>query len=782
MKTYRIGVGEFVSFLFASGDLSSETFQNVSLLEGTKAHQYAQNLYTSADQGEVNIQHTCNINDEHITLSGRIDGVLLRNQTLILEEIKSTRKSIYDESFTFLTEHLAQLKVYAYMYMKNHHLTVVDGRLLYIQLSDYQMRDYDFKFYLQDLEVFIHDSLIDYLDWLHILNAHEISKNESIAKLTFPFQNYRRGQRELMNACYQTIRDEDTLFAIAPTGIGKTMATLFASLKSLHDPYQKIFYVTAKTIGKKIAVDTLSLLKDKGLTSKVIEITSKDTTCFLEKRKCDPEFCPFAKGFFDRLKDATLDIFQNEQIMHREVVERYAKKHVICPFEFSLYVSMFVDVIIADYNYVFDPRIHLIRYFDGSIYRPIVLVDEAHNMIQRSREMYSSTLVRSDFITLRKHASKLKPSIRHAVQKVLNAFSDYENNMLDRHFVSYPHVDESFLDAVKNLLKKIEKSLKENPKYPKKYEVLETYFSMLSFVIIYEYYNDAYLTNVLRFDDDIALTMQCLDASSFIHDTIKNSIYGCVFFSATLHPIEYYQMLLTEGHGETLKILSPFDHQRLKLIVAPYISTRYNDRQHSLYHVIEIIVSTISSKKGNYIIFFPSYQYLHQILELMPLMDINIITQIKDMDQHERAQVVNLFKENTEKTQVAFFVMGGMFSEGIDYIGDMLSGVIIVGVGLPMISETNDQLRLYYEDKFEKGFDYAYQYPGMNKVIQAVGRVIRTETDYGVAILIDDRFISPSYRKLYPPEWKTYVSIKNTKQLTKILHDFWLLYEEKGEN
>ena len=782
MKTYHIGVGEFVSFLFASGDLSSETFQNVSLLEGTKAHQYIQNLYTSEDQSEVSIQCSCLISEENITLSGRIDGVLTRQNKIMLEEIKSTRKSVIDDSFTFSTEHLAQLKVYAFMYMKNNGLNEINARLLYLQLGDYQTRYFPFTFYIQDLELFVRESLIDYLDWLHILNNHEIEKNESIQDLTFPFNKFRRGQRELMNACYQTIRDEDCLFAIAPTGIGKTMATLFASLKSLNNSYQKIFYVTAKTIGKKIAVDTLGILKDNGLKSKVIELTSKDTTCFLEKRRCDPEFCPFAKGFFDRLKDATMDIFQNEQIMSRDVVESYARKHVICPFEFSLYVSFFVDVIIADYNYVFDPRIHLIRYFDDSPYHPIVLVDEAHNMIQRSRDMYSSTLIRSDFITLRRHASKLKPSIRHAVQKVLNAFSNYEERLIELDFASYQNVDEDFLDAIKNLLKKVEKSLKENPKYPKKYEVLETYFSILSFVIIYEYYNDAYLTNIKRLDDDIALTIQCLDASFFIHDTVKNKIYGCIFFSATLHPIEYYQTLLTEKEGESLKILSPFDHKRLKMIIAPYVSTRYHDRKNSIHHVIDIIVSTVSSKKGNYIVFFPSYQYLNQILDMMPPLDINIITQIKDMDYDERAYVINLFKESNEKTQVAFFVMGGMFSEGIDYIGDMLSGVIIVGVGLPMINEPNDQLRTYYQEKFEKGFDYAYQYPGMNKVIQAVGRVIRTENDYGVAVLIDDRFVSSSYKKLFPLEWKSYDTIHHTKQLKRLLSEFWSRYEKKGED
>ena len=781
-KVYQVGVGELVSFLFSSGDLSSETFQNVSLLEGTIAHQYVQKSYQVDDKKEVYVSQMITVLDETLMLSGRMDGLLVRNDKTLIEEIKSTRMSIFDENFTYKTEHLAQLKVYAYLYMKQEGLSSIDGRIAYIQLSDYQIRYIDFSFFMSDLEVFIQECLIDYLDWIHLLVSHDEEKKSALSTLSFPFPSYRRGQKELMNAVFQTIRDQDTLYAIAPTGIGKTMATLFSSLKSLTLDNQKIFYVTAKTAGKKIAVDAIEILKEKGLKSKALVITSKDQTCFLEKRRCDPEYCPFAKGFFDRLKDATIDIFQNEQILDREVLESYARKHTICPFEYALYVSYFVDVIIADYNYVFDPRIHLIRYFDDSTYLPIVLVDEAHNMVSRSREMYSSSIVKSDMIKLRRHASKLKPSIRHAVSKVLNAFDYYEELMMDRNFMQSETLENEFYQAVKNLAKKIENSLKENPKYPKKTEVLEIYFTLLSFLIIYGFYDESYLTNIEKVDDDLILTLRCLDAGKFIHDTVKNKIYGTVFFSATLYPVDYYKTLLTENDGETLKIQSPFDHSRLKISIAPYVSTRYNDRASSVHHVVNIITTLIKSKKGNYIVFFPSYQYLNQVLNEMPDVDANIITQFKEMKMTERDEVVNLFKEKTDQSQLAFFVMGGMFAEGIDYIGDMLSGVIVVGVGLPMINETNDELKVYYDKTFDKGFDYAYKYPGMNKVIQAVGRVIRTETDYGVAILIDDRFTQPSYRKLFPNEWKNISTFRNQDELDHMLKTFFKKFEKEKKS
>jgi len=781
MRKYKISVGDMVSFLYASGDLSSETFQNVSLLEGTRAHQYVQNQYNSNDQAEVPINLRYSDDSHDLIISGRMDGLLLIDSYTTIQEIKSSRKNIFDETFQVNLEHLSQLKMYAYMYMRNEDLKEIDGRVTYIQLSDYQQRHFEYIFRLEELESFFLDSITQYLVWLDILFEHDQLKMVSLSEMVFPFDTYRRGQREMMSAVYQTMMDQDILYAIAPTGIGKTMATLFASLKALKNNNQKIFYLTAKTVGKQIALDSMDMLHEGTLETKTLEITSKDSICFLEKRECDPEKCIYAKGFFDRLQTATKDIFQNEKLMKRSVVEHYAEKHKVCPFEFSLFISYFVDVIICDYNYVFDPRTHLIRYFDEQNYEPLILIDEAHNLISRSRDMYSATLVKSDFIKLRRLGSKLKPTIRTGVKHVLDIFDSFESDLIDQPFISSKSLNDAFLEAIKYLMKKIENALKENPKYPKKSDVLDSYFSILSFSRIYEYYNDSYLTNIEMLDgEDISVTIQCLDASKFLLDTLKNKTFGSVFFSATLYPIEYYQELLTQNEGETLKIQSPFDHQRLKMIMMDSISTRYQDRTSSIQGVVDTIVSIVDSKKGNYIVFFPSYQYLNQVLDQLP-QDINadILIQKRDMVHMLRDLMIEKFKTTIERSQLAFFVMGGMFAEGIDYVGDMLNGVIVVGVGLPMINETNNQLKTYYQEHFNKGFDYAYQYPGMNKVIQAVGRVIRSTSDYGVAILIDDRFTQASYRKLFPPEWKHYDVARNQKQLNQLLSDFWTKMEKR---
>lgn len=774
----RIPVRDIVGFLYASGDLTSETFQNVSALEGMKAHQYIQSLYTSSDQKEVSISYPYTIDNITYLLSGRIDGLLQTTTGVCLDEIKSSRKNIFDENFTYNGEHLAQLKFYAYMYLKTEHLTEVEGQIKYIQIADYQTRVFSFTFYLRDLEVFILESLQMYQEWLDLLFAHQKERAASIETLAFPFPTYRRGQKQMMAAVYQTVKDKDILYTIAPTGIGKTMAALFPALKALENERQKIFYATAKTQGKAIALDALRLLKENGLHIKALEITAKDTICFLDQRNCDPQVCPFAKGFFDRLKDATIDIFVNEDLFDRPTIEKYAKKHMVCPFEYSLYISYFADIIICDYNYIFDPRVHLVRYFDEINYEPILLVDEAHNLVSRSREMYSATFAKSDLINLRKLTKNLKPSLRGPIKKVLDVIIPFEERLEQQPFLTNKTLEASIPEVIENLLRKMENTLKENQNPDYKSKIMDLYFQFLAFMRIYEYYGPTYLTNVYRLDDeDIVFEIRCLDASAFLLDTLEHRAYGTTFFSATLYPLPYYQQLLSQGVGETLKIKSPFPKENLKLILYPSISTRYKDRNQSIHEVVKVIETVYKQKTGNYIAFFPSYQYLNQVYDLLKEKEIDLYVQEREMPLIERDEILYLFKKDSETTKLGLFVMGGIFSEGIDYIGDMLAGVIVVGVGLPMINALNDQLKDYYEATYQKGFDYAYQNPGMNKVIQAVGRVIRTPEDRGVAVLIDDRFNTRYYHRLFPPEWNHYEVVKSPQQLVSSLAKF---YKKEG--
>lgn len=782
IKTYKIGVRDLVSFLYATGDLSSDNFQNVVALEGTQAHQHLQNKYEADDISEYAITHTHVKDDKEIIISGRIDGLIKRDNQTVLEEIKSSKKNIFDNHFFYNNEHLAQLKMYAYMYMSINNLFDITTHLTYIQVADYKTRTFDMYFSKEELSTFFFNSVNDYMQWLLMLEEHQLEKEHSIKTLEFPFPTYRKGQRDMMKYVYNTTKQKEILFAVAPTGIGKTMASLFSSIKALDDEKQKIFYLTAKNQGKQIAVEALTMLNQKGSKTKGIEITSKDTICFLEKRDCDPKKCLFAKGFFDRLTEAVQDIFSNEYIMTRKVIETYARNHQVCPFEFALYVSYFVDVIICDYNYVFDPRVHLIRYFDDDTYRPILLIDEAHNMINRSRDMYSASIKKSDLYKLRKSTSKIKPSLRGPIKRVIDWFDNYEVEMGDNMIAKNDHMDDSFSEKIIYLMKKIQNTLKENPDLPNKSEVMEGYLELLNYSVIMAYYDSAYKTNVIRDKDDMTLSLTCLDASKYIYQTLDKKVSSSVFFSATLTPITYYKSLISAANGYEMGINSPFDNNRLKVIINDKVNTRYKNRQATIEPIIETIKTVIETKKGNYIIFFPSYQYLNEVSAQLPKdLDADLIIQSRDMTLLSKDNALSALKKNSDKSQLGLFVLGGIFSEGIDYAGDMLNGVIIVGVGLPMLNHFNDQLKTYYEDTFKKGFDYAYTYPGMNKVIQAVGRVIRSQSDYGIAILIDDRFSTNKYQRLMPKNWQNKGYVNNDTDLKETLALFWSKYEKSHD-
>ena len=767
--TYTISITEIVSFIYMSGDLSADNFQNVSQLEGIKAHQYLQKQFKSDDQKEVCIYYETNIDGISLRLQGRMDG-LLSDQTIL--EIKSTKSGL-DLLFVERLEHLAQLKFYAYMYMKNHDLTAIKGQLTYISLIDYDTKTFSYVFDVETLASFFDEAMMIYIKWLTLQQAHETKRHETIGHLAFPFETYRAGQRAFMKAIYHTVNEQGILYAIAPTGIGKTMASLFSTIKTLKEPNEKIFYLTAKNEGKKVAIEAVRLMHDKGLKVKMLELTSKDSICFLTERNCDPAICPFAKGFFDRLRDAIIDIYQHEDIMTRDIIEAYAQKHTVCPFEFSLSVSNYCDIILCDYNYVFDPRAHLIRYFDEANYQPILLIDEAHNLVSRSKEMFSSTLLKSELIDLRRAARTLKPSITHSINKLIHHFENY----LHTGFQAYPSPSKDLMDLVNLNIKKLQKSFSITPNHPKKSLIMDGYFKLLQFENMFEYYNQAYRTNI-TVDDDVKITLQCLDASQFLKDIMTKKAFGTILFSATLYPLEYYSTLLSQKLGESIIIPQPFDKKRLK-VMTYRLDTRYSKRKDSVETIIDTIQTVTTSKKGNYICFFPSYQYMDQVLsEVKEIKSVRYLIQNRITDIDSRKEILDQLRQEKPYSQVAFFVLGGMFSEGIDYVGDMLNGVIVVGVGLPNFNDETEQLRAYYQDTFDNGFHYAYTYPGMNKVIQAVGRVIRRQSDYGIAILLDDRFQNGVYQDLMPKAWKPYTIIKHQTDLSETLANFWQMYEK----
>ena len=775
MKELSASIKEIAEFVFGSGSISNDRVLQTRAKEGQEIHSYWQGQYSDIDSKEVSVKATFFDEEIKLTIRGRIDGVVNRNDNLYIEEIKSTHTD-----FDLLDEktypaHLAQAKLYAYLYLRDHNLKSIDILLTYIKVTDRKVLQFEKHLTRKKLENFYNATVEKYLNWLKTLYEHEKSRLKSIEGLSFPFDIYRLNQREMMAYIYKNVLRKGKLYVEAPTGIGKTVAALFASLKAVHQPRQKVFYLTAKNDGKKVVIDTVALLESKGLIAKTCEIASKDSMCFLKERDCDPEVCKYAKGYYKRVYKAIANIYENESLITQDIFRKYGRKHTVCPFELSLDTSNYADIILCDYNYAFDPLVKLIRYFEDDTYSPIILCDEAHNLVPRSRGMYSSSLINQDFLRIKETSRYLKPNPTRELNEILDVFTEASIELLEVDFIKKEEMNPYFLKTLKKLLMKLDQIFSDDKiKFDKK-ALREFYFQVNRFLKISEYYNDEFVYLIENVDDDIMISIKCLNASEFILKTIDLHTEGITFFSATLDPIYYYKNLLTCNEGDDISLISSFKQNNLLLLAVDDISTRYKDRDNSIDKIIDVTRALVNSKKGNYILFFPSYAYMNLVKKRLTveLENVNFITQRREMFTKARKEMMNLFKEETEHTQVFLFVMGGIFGESIDLIGEQLSGVIIVGVGLPALSPFNNVLRSHYDMTFSNGFDFAYTYPGLNKVIQAVGRVIRTETDRGCAILFDDRFTTRKYLRLYPKVWNHLEVCNKVDDLNNMIKDFW---------
>ena len=777
LKDINISAKEIVELIYGGGDLVSEQGLLRRAEEGRLAHKYIQDKYNATDISEYTINYDSEYRDFNLHITGRMDGLLKKTNKYIIEEIKSTHMSLELLDENTYPSHLSQAKMYGYMFLEKENKKSITIRLTYIKVEDFQTTKFEFKYSKQELKDFFFKTIDTYIDWIELIDRKEENRNSSILGLKFPYDHFRTNQYEFMGYCYKTLMKNDILYAVAPTGIGKTIATIFAGLKSISKKEEKLFYLTAKTVGKNIAKETINLLYESGLEAKTCEITSKEKICPMGKeRDCNPEKCRFSKGYYNRVFEALRDIYKNEEMFDKETVIHYAYKYTVCPFEFNLDISNYSDIIICDYNYAFNPLNHLIRYFDDNTYKPILLVDEAHNLVSRSRDMYSGSVSKNKIQELKKLAKGSKPSITRDINYALEIMDELEIELDKVNFTVLKEPNLSFINSMKKIISKIDEASSNTQKpLPNRGDIMAIYGDILSFVSMLDYFDENFVFTLEKEEQDFIISIRCLDASKYILDTIQNHTKGTIFFSATLFPIEYYRTLLTQGVGETVKFLSPFDINNLDLIIMDSVSTRYKQRDKSVPKIVETIKVLASSKIGNYIVFFPSYQYLNMVNEELEKEELNfdILIQRKDLSLDERQDYIEFFKTTSVRSQVGMFVMGGMFAEGIDYIGDMLSGVIICGVGLPMIGETNNMLKAYFDEKFNDGFDYTYTYPGLNKVIQAVGRVIRREEDRGVAILIDDRFNTIKYQKLFPLEWKNNKIINNIDYLKRELKKFW---------
>ena len=879
----KISVRGLVEFILRAGDIDNRKAASAdnAMQEGGKIHRMIQHRMGPEYESEVPMHYVYHMEKYDVVIDGRADGVLTEEPgpqnavkllpgadgvtteavpddfpNVTIDEIKGTYHEL-DRMKAPVPVHLAQAKCYAYFYVMQHNLPYIRVRMTYCHLDTLQIR-YFHEEYTKNQLVTWFDSVMDrYRKWADFTFEWSPTRTDSIKAMEFPF-DYREGQKELATYVYQTIYHKKKLFMEAPTGTGKTLAVLFPSIKAVGEELaERIFYLTAKTITASGAVEKNDLLRKGGLRFKTVVLTAKEKICFLDEPQCDPEHCRYARGHFDRINDAMYDLLIHEDSFSRDKIMEYAQKYQVCPFEMSLDMSLFSDGVICDYNYVFDPHVYLRRFFQEGVQgNNIFLIDEAHNLLDRGRDMYSADLVREDFMEMKRAVKDTEPVIYRALDQCSRTMLEMRKvcekcNILDDVDLLVTHLQRLF-NTLQDYLQNEERrknSVKRKPKKrregedeniegqisllnmtgavdtasckiedietgidtgietsetePVKYtdlhkQILDFYFEVSHFLMIYELLDENYVMyDEIQGDGRFRVKLFCVNPSVNLANCMMRA-RSSILFSATLLPIQYYKKLLGGGDDDyEVYARSIFDSSKCGFYIAGDVSTRYRDRNERQYINIASYISDITSaRSGNYMVFCPSHMFLENVYNaycehFMDEDGAEVIVQGSHMDDKAREEFLEKFSgknasesesaryegENSDTDKggsslIGFCVLGGIFSEGIDLKNDSLIGAIIVGTGYPQICTEREILKSFFDSQNGNGLNYAYIYPGMNKVMQAAGRVIRTKDDVGVVALLDDRFTQNRYLQLFPREWEGYEMITDKNATDRII-EFW---------
>ncbi len=787
--TYNVSVRDLVAFSIP-GEESRGFSLNSSAKEGIEGHQFMHSLLkqqtgeSGSYQKEVSVAFPFIHENCTLQISGRLDGMLDINGHISICEIKTTEKSLNMIEQSENPSYWAQGQCYAYMVARKKALDKITLILIYFHRLKKDYRTFEETFTFSKLEKIFHSLVIPYINGIKKQSEWQNTRNLSIQSLCFPCDDFRKGQRAMSASVYRAIRDRNKQFIQAPTGIGKTLGSLFPALKAMGEGLvDKIFYLTARNTTQAIAVQAYEMMAEKGLRLKVLQITAKEKVCLSPDTVCNPEDCKYLSDYARKSRAVISNIIKEKDFFNREVIDTAAREYSLCPFEFSLDLSLRADLILCDYNYVFDPRIYLKRFFQDKIKdRICFIIDEAHNLPDRAREMYSTEIKRSQFKNIYNQIRKELPDLAAELKKARKAFLKYIRELpLTFEEIglpcawSVPDPPDNLIKPIENFLYDAEEVLNDESFHSFKEELITFFFDLVHFTRIYELYGENYTTFLYREKGEFILRLYCIDPAPMLKKRMACSI-SSILFSATLSPPVYFKEVLGgEDKDGYLIIPSPFPRDNLYIYIEDTVSTKYRYREESVPAVIRCIYDAVSVKTGNYMVFFPSFSYMNRVAfeyrKQYP--DDKILIQETIMNEEERTEFLSRFMSFGESTLIAFAVMGGIFGEGIDLKGELLSGAIIIGVGLPQICPERDIIKNYYQRKTGCGFDFAYTYPGLNKVQQAAGRVIRSERDRGFIILMDERFTAHLYRSILPSEWFPFKTPGKQKDLSLDLKKFW---------
>ena len=777
VELIRVSVRNLVEFILRSGDIDNRrgTMADKDAMQmGSRLHRKIQGRMGADYHAEVPLKTEIDYETFLLVVEGRADGIFKEQEKYVIDEIKGVFRDVerMEEADPI---HLAQAKCYACIYAGQLNLEEIGVQMTYANLDTEEIRRFHYTYMKAELESWFEELTAAYRKWADLQYECRQRRQASIKELAFPFP-YREGQRELAVGVYRTIARRKNLFIQAPTGSGKTMAAVYPAVKAVGEGLaDKIFYLTAKTITGTVAREAFTLLRERGYAAKTIQLTAKEKLCLCGKTECNPVNCPYAKGHFDRVNDAVYDLIGAKDIITREILWEQAEAYRVCPFELALDTASWVDNIICDYNYVFDPNVYLKRFFAEGIKGDyIFLVDEAHNLVERGREMYSAVLYKEDFLAVRKLVKQMDGKLGKELERCKKLMLGYKREC--EQYCTYESVSE-LVFVLMRLAAAMDKFLQQNREFAERDAVLEFYFQVRQFLTIYDCVDEHYVIYTQHEQNGrFRIKLYCVDPSLNLQECMDRG-NATVFFSATLLPIQYYKQLLsTKQDNYAVYARTAFSPKQHLLLIGTDVSSRYKRRTEQEYERIAgYIRRTIQAKKGNYMVFFPSYPFMQSVYESFLAVnsgEADVCIQANGMREEEREAFLAEFEKERDVSLAAFCVMGGIFGEGIDLKRERLIGVILVGTGLPQLSIERDILKNYYDERGEEGFAYAYRYPGMNKVLQAAGRVIRTIEDVGIIELLDERFTKREYKELFPREWseRKYCTLATVEQSLK---EFW---------
>ncbi len=853
-----VSVRRLVEFILRHGDIDNRKVMapENAMQEGGRIHRMIQRRMGAEYQAEVPLKMAFPGDEYTLSVEGRADGIIQKDGQVTIDEIKGTYRDLARMKAP-MPLHVAQAKCYAYLYGKSQGLESIRTRLTYCHMPSGEIRYFHEEHGFGDLEAWFERVLSAYRKWSDYWWKWQRIRKASVQGLEFPYP-YREGQKELAASVYRTIYHKKKLFLEAPTGVGKTISTIYPAVQAMGKGMgEKLFYLTAKTITRTVAEEAMELLREKGLRMKSITLTAKEKICFMEETECNPQYCPYARGHYDRVNDAVFEMLTCEERFDRDTIIAYARKFMVCPFEMCLDASLFSDAVICDYNYLFDPHVYLKRFFgEGTTGNYLFLIDEAHNLLERGREMYSAVLRKEDFAKLCRELKKTLVSGKgggkkkekkadvsgqialetlpfltdvsqgeeeseeameavdqtstipllaagtHSGRSVLfrQGYAEklvYHLDKCNRQLLSlkrqcenYRIVEslEEFVESLLRLQTVLDDYLSEQEEgeLPIREDLLDFYFEVSHFFTIYELLDENYVKYTQLCDDGSFLVkLLCVNPKENLKKCMQKG-RSAILFSATLLPIQYYKGLLGGDPWDyEVYARSVFCSERRALLVASDVTSKYTRRSQDEYgNIARYIEEIVKNRHGNYMVFCPSYAFLRAVHERY--VDNfggegrECILQGESMGEAQRDAFLERFrcredegaKQGADRILIGFCVLGGIFGEGIDLKNDSLIGAMIVGTGLPQVSPEREILKGYFDRNQENGFDYAYRYPGMNKVLQAAGRVIRTAQDLGIVALLDERFLQPAYRRLFPREWEEFETV-TVNTVAKRVERFW---------